>query len=59
MWTWSVGRQLGQLGIGWGRLWGPTDHVHMLSPYFKGAESVSGLGLPQFLGFGSRFGVET
>ena len=31
----------------------------MISPYFKGAESISGLGLPQFLGLGSRFGVET
>ena len=37
----------------------PTDHVHMVSPYFKGAESISGLGLPQFLGFWRRFGVET
>jgi len=26
----------------------PTDHVHMVSSYFEGAESVSGLGLTQF-----------
>ena len=31
----------------------PTDSVHMVSPYFEGAESRSGLGLPRFLGFGS------
>ena len=29
-----------------------TDSGHTVSPYFKGVESISGFGLPQFLGFG-------
>ena len=31
----------------------------MVSPYFEGAEPISGLGLPQFLGFGLGLGAET
>ena len=31
----------------------------MVFPYFEGAESISGLGLPQFQGFGPRLGAET
>ena len=31
----------------------------MVSPYFEGAESISGLGLPWFLGFGLGLGAET
>ena len=31
----------------------------MVSPYFEGAESISGLGLPRFLGFGPGLGAET
>ena len=31
----------------------------MVSPYFKGAESIFGPGLPQFLAFGPRLGMET
>mmetsp|Transcript_60267 Transcript_60267/g.107469 ORF Transcript_60267/g.107469 Transcript_60267/m.107469 type:complete len:97 (-) Transcript_60267:325-615(-) len=30
----------------------PADHVHMVCPYFKAAESSSSLGLTQFRGFG-------
>ena len=33
--------------------------VHMGSPYFEGAESISGLGLFQFLGYGPGIGAET
>ena len=28
----------------------PPDSVHTAAPYFEGAESISSLGLPQFLG---------
>ena len=31
----------------------------MVSPYFEGAKFISGLGLPQFLGFGPGPGAET
>ena len=31
----------------------------MVSPYFEGAKSISGLGLPRFLGFGPGLGAET
>ena len=37
----------------------PTDCVCMVSPYFEGAESIPGLGLPRFLGFGSGSGATT
>ena len=36
----------------------PTDTVHMVSPYFEGTKSISGLGLPQFLGFGPGSGAK-
>ena len=29
--------------------WQPTDSVHVVAPYFKGADCISDLGLPQFL----------
>ena len=69
MWTLSVGCQLGQLAITWGRLaigWGGlgsvrrpncvTGGVDTVSPYFKSAESVSGLVLAQNQGFGLVLG---
>ena len=60
MWTLSVGRGLGSVGVGCPpppttpqptakrRV---TRAIDTLTPYFKGAESISGLGLAQNKGF--------
>jgi len=37
----------------------PTDHVHMVVPYFEGAESISGLVLPQVRFFRPHLQAET